>query len=257
MERRIFIGVLSGGLLAAPLAAEAQPSAKVARIGFLTTGSLGSFETQMDIDAFRQGLRGHGYVERQNIVIEYRAAERQFERLPGLATELTPLKLDLIVAAATPAARAAQRATTTIPIVAIAMGDPVGDGLVASLARPGGNLTGTTFLGPKLVPKHLELLKEALPRIALVPILWHPNAFAESTMRDLLREAEAAARTLRIQLRFVELRDSDELEAALSRIIREHPDALVVFPSVLLFAERWRIVAFALKHRLSSMVNNR
>src|SRR5512138_3345301 len=148
MDRRAFIGALAGGLLAAPLAADAQPPAKVARIGFLTTGSLP--ETQMELDAFRQGLREHGYLERQNIVIEYRAANGQFERLPGLATELMRLRLDLIVAAATPSARAARQATTTMPIVAIAMGDPVGDGLVTSLARPGGNITGTTFLGPEL-----------------------------------------------------------------------------------------------------------
>ena len=120
------------------------------------------------LDAFRQGLSEHGYVEGQNIVIEYRAADGKIERLPGRANELARLNIDLIVAGNTPAARAAQQATTTIPIVAPVMGDPVGDGLVASLARPGGNITGLTFLGPELVPKRLELLREALPRVSRV-----------------------------------------------------------------------------------------
>ena len=164
-DRRTFIGTLTGALLAAPLAAEAQQAAKVARLGYLVTGSLESPETRVTLDAFRQGLRERGYVEGQNIVIEYRSANGKIGRLPGLAVELARLKVDLIVAVAMPAARAAQQATTTIPIVAGAMGDPVGDGLVASLARPGGNITGLTFLGPELVPKRVGLLKEALPRL--------------------------------------------------------------------------------------------
>src|SRR5205823_5812225 len=161
MERRTFMTLVSGGLLAAPLAAEAQQAGKVARIGYLVSGSLESPEARASLDAFRQGLREQGYVEGQNILIEYREADGKIERLPGLATELARLKPDLIVAGATPGARAAKQATTTIPIVAPSMGDPVRDGLVASLARPGANLTGSTFLGPELVPKRLELLKEA------------------------------------------------------------------------------------------------
>jgi putative ABC transport system substrate-binding protein len=153
-------------LLTAPLAAHAQQPAKVARIGYLVTGVLESPETRVLLDAFRQGLRERGYVEGQNIVIEYRAADGKLERFPTLATELVRLKVDLIVAGNTPAARAAQQATTTVPIVAPVMGDPVGDGLVASLARPGGNITGLTFLGPELVPKRVELLKEALPGVS-------------------------------------------------------------------------------------------
>ena len=244
-------------LLAAALTLQAEPSARAPRIGLLMTASLGLPETKASLDAFKQGLREHGYVEGQNVLIEYRSADGNIDRLPGLATELAHLKVDLIVAGATPAGRAARAATATIPIIVMAMGDPVGDGLVASLARPGGNLTGTTFLGPALVPKHLALLKEALPRATLVAILWHPGAFADSTMRDMLKEAEAAARTLRIQLRFAEMRQPDELERAFSTIIREQPDALVVFPSTMLFAERARIVALAAKHRLPSVFNNR
>ncbi|HET9490929.1 MAG TPA: ABC transporter substrate-binding protein [Methylomirabilota bacterium] len=182
--------------LAGALALQAQEPGKVPRIGVLITGALEMPETKASLDAFRQGLRDHGYVEGRNILIEYRAADGNIERLPGLAAELARLKVDLIVAGATPAGRAARAATATIPIIVMAMGDPVGDGLVASLARPGGNLTGTTFLGPTLVPKHLALLTEALPRATRIAILWHPGAFADSTMRDMLKEAEAAARTL-------------------------------------------------------------
>ena len=221
------------------------------------TGSLGSPETKASLDAIRHGLREHSYVEGQSILIEYRSADGNIERLPGLATELTRLKVDLIVAGATPAGRAARAATQTIPIIVTAMGDPVGDGLVASLARPGGNLTGTTFLGPALVPKHLALLKQALPQASRIAVLWHPGAFADSTMRDLLKEAEAAARTLQIQLRFAEMRHPNELNTAFSTIVREQPDALLVFPSTMFFAERARIVALAAKHRLPSVFNNR
>jgi putative ABC transport system substrate-binding protein len=170
-------------------------------------------------------------VEGQNIFVEYRAADGKIERLPVLATELTRLKVDLTVAGATPGARAAQQATTTIPIVGVSMGDPVRDGLVASLARPGGNVTGTTFLGPELVPKRLELLKEALPGVSRVAILWHPGAFGEQTMGDMWKQAEASARVLGLQLRRVEVRGPDEFDRAFSTIIRERAQALFVFPA--------------------------
>jgi putative tryptophan/tyrosine transport system substrate-binding protein len=244
-------------LLAATLTLQAQQPEKVSRIGLLMTGSPGSPETKASLDAVRQGLREHGYAEGQNIRIEYRFADGNIERLPGLATQLARLKVDLIVAGATPAGRAARAATTTIPVIVMAMGDPVGDGLVASLARPGGNLTGTTFLGPALVAKQLALLKEALPRATVIAILWQPGAFGDSTTRDMLKDAEAAARTLRMQLRFAETRRPDELNSAFSTIVREQPDALLVFPSTMLFNERAHIVALAAKHRLPSVFNNR
>jgi putative ABC transport system substrate-binding protein len=240
-------------LLAPRLAVDAQQPAKVARIGYLVTGSLESLETRMLLDAFRQGLRERGYVEGQNIVIEYRAADGKVERFPDLATELARLKVDLIVAQNTPAARAAQQATTTIPIVAAVMGDPVGDGLVASLARPGGNITGLTFLGPELVAKRLEVLKEALPRVSRVAVLWHPGAFGQRTTSDMLKATEAAAGTLGVQLQLVGVRGPDEFDRAFSTMIRERADALVVFPSPMLFNGRRRIVDLAAKHRLPSM----
>jgi putative ABC transport system substrate-binding protein len=158
---------------------------------------------------------------------------------------------------ATPAARAAQRATATIPIVAMSMGDPVRDGLVASLARPGGNITGSTFLGPALVPKRLELLKETLPAISRVAGLWHPTAFGERATRDMLKETEAASQTLGVKLHLVGVRGPDELDHAFSTMTREHAEALLVFPSTMLFNARRRIVDLAARHRLPSMTNAR
>ena len=184
----------------------------------------------MGIDAFRQGLREHGYVEGQNITVEYRGADSKTERLPGLATELVHLKVDLIVAAGTPVARAVQHATTVIPIVAPAMGDPVGDQLVASLARPGGNVTGSTFLGPELIPKRVALLKEAIPTVSRVAALWHPGAFGEPTTKRMLNEAEAAARTQGLRLQLTGVQGPDEFDRAFSTMTRQRAEAVLIFP---------------------------
>ncbi len=228
--RRAFIGTLAC-VLAAPLAAQAQQPGRVPRIGWLLTGSLEAPETRALLGAFRQGARELGYVEGQNIVVEYRAAEARLDRFPALASDLVRLKVDLIVAGSTAAARAAQQATTTIPIVAPTMGDPIGDGFVASLARPGGNITGLTFLGPELAPKRLELLKEALPKMSRL----------------------AAARTLGVQLHLVGVRSPDEIDRAFSTMARQRPDAFVMFPSVMFFIERRRVIDLAQKHRLPSI----
>ena len=257
MDRRAFLARTGAVLLAAPFAAEAQQAGKVARIGFLVTGSLESREARAILDAFRQGLLERGYVEGQNIVIEYRSADGKIERLPGLAIELVRLKVDLIIAGNTPMARAAQQATTSIPIVGSVMGDPVGDGLVASLARPGGNITGLTFLGPELVPKRLGLLKEALPRVSRVAALWHPGSFGDRTIRDMLKETEAAARTLGVQLQLVEVRGPDDFDRAFSTMTKERTEALVQVPSTMLFNERRNIVTLVTKHRLPSMFHAR
>jgi ABC-type uncharacterized transport system substrate-binding protein len=157
------------------------------------------------------------------------------------------------VAQGTPAARAAQQATTTIPIVTPVMGDPVGDGLVASLARPGGNITGLTFLGPELVAKRLELLKEALPSVSRVAALWHRGAYAERTTSAMVQETEAAARTLGVHLQLVDVRGPDEFERAFSTMTSARADALLVFPSAMLFNERRRLVDLAARHRLPAM----
>jgi putative ABC transport system substrate-binding protein len=204
-------------------------------------------------DALRQALYEHGYVEGQNIVIEVRSADGKVERFQELAIELVRLGLDLIVATNSLAARAVQQATSTIPIVVAVMGDPVGDGLVGSLARPGGNITGLTFLGPQLLPKRLALLKEALPTLSRVAALWHPGAYGERTMNEMMRETEVAARILGVQLLLVAVQGPDDLDGAFSMIAGERADALVVFPSPMLFTDRRRIIDLATRYRLPSM----
>ncbi len=257
MHRRNFIMALGGALVAWPRAGRAQQAPKVARIGYLVIGSLESPEGRKSLETFREALYELGYIEGQNIFIEYRAADGKIERLPALATELARLKLDLIFAGATPAGLAAQQVFTTTPIVVSAMGDPVRDGLVASLARPGGNITGTTFLGPELVPKRLALLREVLPRISRVAVLWHPGAFGERTTKNMLDEIADAAGTLGMQLQLVEVRQPDELDHAFSTMARERAEALFQFPSPMIFSERRRIVELAAMHRLPSMFNER
>ena len=253
-KRREFITLLGGAAAAWPLAARAQqPTSKVFRVGFMVTGSLRSPEQRSMTDAFRQGLRERGYLEGQNIVIEYRAAEGKIERFTELAAELVDLHPDLIVASNTPAARAARQATTTIPIVVAVMGDPVSDGLVASLARPAGNVTGMTFLGPELANKRLELLKQALPAMSRVAALWHPGAYGKSTMTEMMGKMEAAAATLLVRLQPVEVRGPAEFDGAFLAMARERADALIVLPSPMLFSERRQIVDLATQNRLPSI----
>jgi putative ABC transport system substrate-binding protein len=253
LQRREIITLIVGAAVTCPLAVRAQQAAKAARIGFMVTGSLESPEQQATVDAFRQGLREHGYVEGQNVMIEYRAADGRIERFPELATELVHLNLDLIVASNTPAALAAKQATTAIPIVVPVMGDPVGDRLVASLARPGGNITGMTFLGPELAAKRLELLKQALPAASRVGALWHPGAYGESTMKEMMAKMAAAAGILQVQLQAVEVRGAAEFDRAFLAMTKERADALIVLPSPMLFSERRYIVDLATKHRLPSI----
>ena len=248
------IAVLALGALDPPRGA-AQSPAKPARIGYLAVGSLAAPELRPRLDAIRRGLRELGFVEGQNLAIEARGADGNVERLPALAGELVQLKLDVIVAASTPAARAARQATTTIPIVAIAMGDPVRDGLVASLNRPGGNVTGSTFLGPELVPKRLELLKEALPRATRIAVLWHHGAFSERTTDDMLKASDVAARRLGIRLLVAGVHRPDDIEGAFATWDRERAEALVTLPSSMLFSEAPRLVSLAAKHRLPAMFN--
>ena len=186
MDRRVFIGTVAGGLLAAPLAAGGQQAGgRVPRVGVLRQGPSAPIFLR-DTEALSQGLREQGsYVEGQNIAFEYR-----YEDLDGLrsaANDLVRLNVDVIVAGGTPAALAAKRATNTMPIVGVAMADPVADGLVTSLARPGGNITGNTFLAPELGPKRLQLLREVLPRVTRLAALQHPGVYSERTMQDMLK----------------------------------------------------------------------
>ena len=164
------------------------------------------------------------------------------DRLPALAAELVRLKVDIIVAWSTPPARAAKQATNSIPIIAAVMADPVGDELVASLGRPGGNVTGTTFLGPELIAKRLQLLRDTVPGLARVAALWHPHAYGEHTMANIVKDVEEAARTLGMQLQLVPADGPDDIASAFSTMAKERADAFIVMPSPMLFGEHRRIV---------------
>jgi ABC-type uncharacterized transport system substrate-binding protein len=209
------------------------------------------------INAFREGLGELGYVEGTNLTIEYRQAESRVDRFPALADDLVGLKVDLIVATNSLAARAVQRATSTIPVVVPVMGDPVRDGLVSSLARPGGNITGLTFLGPELLPKRLALLKEALPAASRVAALWHPGAYGAGTMSEMLNGAESGARSLEVALQLVPVHGPDDFVRAFSEIAGGRADALLVFPSPMLFTELRRIADLAARQRLPAMAMGR
>jgi putative ABC transport system substrate-binding protein len=237
-------------LLAAPRAAEAQSAAKVPRIGYLT----GSLATGLHLrEAFLQGLRDLGYFEGRNVVIEYRDAEGKLERYPALAADLVALKVDVIVVTSTPTALAARQATRTIPIVFAWAVDPVASGLVTSLARPGGNVTGSSFLAPELVAKRLELLKQAVPGVSRVAVLWHPGDYGERTEKAMLTEADVAARALGLRLQVVEARGPEDFDRAFSDIIRARADAVTVQSTNVFFMERRRLVDVAAKHRLPAM----
>jgi putative ABC transport system substrate-binding protein len=243
---------VSLSILAVPLAVGAQPPAKIPRIGVLAAGIPTTYISRYE--AFRQGLRDLGYVEGQTIAIEYRYAEGNFERLPDLAAELVGLKVDLIVASSAPETGAAKRATTSIPIVFAAHGDPVGTGHVASLAKPGGNLTGMSTMEGDLSPKRLQLLKETFPRIARVAVLW--NAANPAKGLDW-RETQRAARTLGLTLQSREVRRPDDFASAFAAMTKQRPDALLTLSDPLLLNSRTSIVAFAAKERLPAMYGQR
>jgi putative ABC transport system substrate-binding protein len=253
MRRREALALIGAAIVVWPSRVHAERASKPARIGFLATGALDSAEQQAMLDAFRQGLRERGYVEGQNVVIEYRTVDGKIERFPELARELVGLNLDLIVASNTPAARAAKEATATTPIVVPVMGDPVRDGLVASLARPGGNITGLTFLGPELATKRLELLKQGFPNISRVAALWQPRAYGEATMTEMMSNIKAAASGLLLQLQLVEVGERADFDRAFAAIGEGRADALIVLPSPMLFSERRRIVDLATRDRLPSI----
>ena len=250
MDRREFLGTLAGGLLTAPLAAKAQQAAKIPRIGWLANNPAGSPHL---LEAFLQGLRDLGYVEGRNVVIEYRDAEGKLERLPALAAELVALKVDVIVAAGPPAALAAKQATRTLPIVFASSGDPVTSGLVTSLARPGGNVTGLSAVAPELVGKCLEQLKQAVPGVSRVAVLWQPGGLGERTDKYILKEAEVAARALGVRLQFVEARGPADFDRAFSDMTRARAGALTVLSTPMFVSERRRLVDLAAKNRLPAV----
>ena len=248
MDRRAFLGGLAGSLLAAPLAAEAQQATKIARIGYLALNRAAGPHRH---EAFLQGLRDLGYVEGRNVVIEYRDAEGKSERLPALAAELVALKVDVIVAGGgAQAARAAKQATSALPIVFAATADPVGSGLVTSLARPGGNVTGLSLIFPELVGKCLEQLKLGVPGVNRVAVLWQPGAYGEGTEKDMLKRAEVSGRALGVQLQGVEARGPADFDRAFSEMTRARAGALTVLGTVMFSNERRRLVDLAAKNRL-------
>ncbi len=248
MDRRTFLAGTGAVLLAAPPAAHAEQQSRIPRIAFLGTDSPAG--SARYIEAFRQGLCDLGHMEGRNIAIEYRWAEGMVERLPGLAVELVGLKVDVIVASSTPAALAAKAATRTIPIVFVVAGDPVGSGLVAGIAGPGGNITGLSLLAPELVARQLQLLKEAVPKATRVAALSNP---ANPTTATMVKETEAAARSLKVRVKFQGVRESQVLESALSAVAKERPHALFVLFDPMLFAHRTRVAEFANKNRLPAM----
>jgi putative tryptophan/tyrosine transport system substrate-binding protein len=254
IDRRAFLAGTGAVLLAAPLAAGAQQAGKIARIGYLGTNLAVSPHLP---EAFRQGLRDLGYVEGRNVVIEYRSAEGKLERLPALAAELVALKVDVIVVGAEPHALAAKQATRTLPIVFATAADPVASRLVTSLARPDGNMTGLATLSPDLVGKRLELLKQVVPGVSWVAVLWHPGGAGERTGRDMLKEAEVGARALGVRLQVVEARNPADLDRVFLDMTKPRPGALTVWTSPVLYNERRRLVDLAAKHRLPAVYPSR
>src|SRR5262249_1751900 len=248
VKRRGFITLLGGAAVGWPVAANGQQAAKVARIGWLGQNLA---PNPRGPEAFRQGLRDLGYVEGRNFVIEFRDAEGKFDRLPALAAELVALKVDVILAPVTGAALSANQATRTIPIVLAFASDPVGFGLVTSLARPGGNLTGLSNLDANLVGKRLELLTLAIPGVSLVAVLWHPEV--ERAAKEALKGAEVAARALGVRLQFVEARGPEDLDRAFSDMTSAGVGALITLPSAMVLNKRRRLVDLAAKNRLPAM----
>jgi putative tryptophan/tyrosine transport system substrate-binding protein len=238
-------------VLVGPLAPEAQQAVNVPRIGFLAPASPSEPRVPQLLQAVRQGLREHGYVEGQNIAIEFRWAEGQYDRLPGLAAELIRLKVNVIVAAGPLAIQAAKHATETIPIVMAAVGDPVASGFVVSLARPGGNITGLSNMLPELVGKQLELLKEIVPKVSRVALLGNPAL--NPAYAPMLRHAQDAARALGVRLQPLEGRDPSGIDNAFAAITTERAGAVIVIVDTRLLDHRSRIADHAVRRRLPTV----
>jgi putative ABC transport system substrate-binding protein len=248
MGRRGFLTFTAGILLAPAGKVTAQATGRVHRIGFLGN-STEALEANL-VGPFREGLRERGYVEGRDLIVEYRWAEGQYERFPALVQELIVLKVDVIVTAGTPAALAVKRATTRIPVVMLAVGDPVGSGLVASLGHPGGNLTGLVAIAPDLEGKRLELLKEIVPRLSAVAFLTNPTNRLHVTSEKQVREA---ARALHLRVEFFPMRTEAEFDRAFQAIVAWRPGALVMLADRVFLHNRARIVEFTERSRLPAV----
>jgi putative tryptophan/tyrosine transport system substrate-binding protein len=248
VRRRDVIKLFGGAVsLASPLAARAQ-AAKVPRVGFLGNSTL-ALEANL-IGPFRDGLRALGYEEGRNIVIEYRWAEGKYERFPSLVAELLASHVDVLVTAGTPASLAIKKATMSVPVVMIAVGDPIGSGLVPSLADPGGNLTGLSSIAPDLEGKRLELLREIVPKLSHVGMFINSgNPFHTAS----LQKARTAAETVRIMLQVLDVRTSEDLDGAFAAIIKERPEALLILADRVFLHNRARIMDFATQQRLPNV----
>jgi putative ABC transport system substrate-binding protein len=248
-DRRTFLAVVAGGLLAAPLGAEAQPAGRVYRIVYLGNSSV-VLEADL-VEAFRQGLRNLNYVEGRNIVIEYLWAEGRNDLFPALVAEAVRLKADVILTSGTPATLAAKEGTRTIPIVIAAMGDPISAGVVPSLARPGGNITGLASMSPEIDGKRLELLKELVPGLSRIAVLWNPT---NPNNAARINHIQAAAKTLRLTLEpLVGAADSQDLDKGFATIAAARAEALVIESDRALLAHRAQIVDFATRRRLPAL----
>jgi putative ABC transport system substrate-binding protein len=250
MDRRAFVGCIAGGIVAAPLAARAQQRVKIAHIGYVSgTGS--ATDQGPYVEALRRGLRDFGQIEGRDFSIEYRGAEGKLDRIPGIIDELVQFKVDVIVAPITAVVHAAKQATKTIPIVIVTGLDPVADGTIDSLARPGGNITGVTTLTQDLNAKRLELLKEVIPRLSRVAVLWTPDNSVSTTY---FTEYAAAARVLNVQLQSLQVRPEDpDVDEAFQAAANTRADALITITSASLFLRQRRIADLAVKNRLPTM----
>jgi putative ABC transport system substrate-binding protein len=244
MERRRFIEAIAGGLVAAPLGAGAQQAGKVYRIGFLRAGQL----LENYVEGFRQGLRERGYVDGQNVVVEFRATDGSFDQLPRFAEELVRSKVDVILASAAPAALAAKKVTTSVPIVFVGVHDPVELGLVSSLVRPGANITGLSTNAADLAGKRLELLRAIIPRLRRVAVIWHP---ANPTNPIQLKGAQVAARTLGVQLVAVPVQGPNDIDTAFTTV--RGTDGLLMLESPFFTTHRARLAELAAKSRVPAI----
>jgi putative ABC transport system substrate-binding protein len=248
MKKRITLWLLATLFLANVSLADAQQPKKVRRIGYLINASLSANSAR--IDAFRQGLSELGYVEGKNIAIEWRSTERKVDLLPALAGELVRLKVDIIVTSGPIPTRAAKEATATIPIVMVQDPDPVGNGFVASLARPGGNITGLSRLAPELSGKRLEFLKEIIPKLSRVAIL---GTSTQPGGTQMLREVELAAGAFGVQVQYIEIRDPKDIETAFQAASKERADAVLLLPSPITFSQRRQVTDLAVRSRLPAI----
>jgi putative tryptophan/tyrosine transport system substrate-binding protein len=250
MDRRTLIGALAGGLLAVPLLVHSQPATKTHRLGFLRIDR----PPQAYIDAFEQGLRDRGYTPGKNILLEYRFGDGKSAELPRLAGELVSLKVDVIVAGGGQATQAAKNATNTIPIVMIAAGDPVGTGFIATLAHPGGNVTGTSVASWDLIGKRVELLRLILPEVSLVAVLSNSGNPGPPTA---WKEASAAAATLGVNLQHIEVQGARDFDEAFAAMTRNRAEALIVVQDAMFDSAPYRIVQLAASNRLPAVYGPR